>query len=600
MIYLHINAARSSRTKSCTQPSCCAGFATDATLSPAPLGLSLAYRQACQLRLPKGRYVAAGECLGVLKRLRRRAFPVANSLCLRTARLCDYSAPPPSPNDSTLVELLDKIAHLEERLSSAENFSNSSSCASSPALLELQASNWRGTSTFSAGSRSSDHGQSSTSSPMTYMGPPPTASDGTSGWAEGFPYVHQGLALPLPIDFCMPAFPTSVLLDPRLSEAYGPFGSRTTCVVPMNVLNSLGDGSSIQSTITQYFDTVNSWLPMVSKRYLHGGYWCRESDASFLLLSMQLITSSRAEIELDGSSEVARFYTQARAANSTIYGTARHFASQLEHDGVVSIRYLQGLVLLALYEYGHGIMPAAWITIGRCVRYADLLRLNPGGNKVGILGASSTWTEAEERRRTWWAVYIVEKMIGVAFDGTLTCRGGVCSEPTPRTPFPCEDLLWESGEMVPSSEARLALAPYSDPQSPFARLCQAAMLASRVLRQTCHEREPEWKNDDDAESGVAQLMVTIQELDDALAAESATSRLGFLGLTAAKILVLDSRLSLLRLSEEKHHACVAVAINMGMSSSAAEEHFVTIDPTQELEKTAAQFTDRLVYVGVST
>ena len=50
------------------------------------------------------------------------------------------------------------------------------------------------------------------------------------------------------------------------------------------------------------------------------------------------------------------------------------------------ILYLQALILVALYEYGHGIYPAAWMTVGQCVRYADFLGIPSYEDSNNILG----------------------------------------------------------------------------------------------------------------------------------------------------------------------------------------------------------------------
>lgn len=77
-----------------------------------------------------------------------------------------------------------------------------------------------------------------------------------------------------------------------------------------------------------------------------------------------------------------------------------------EVSGALNLKLLQALLLLLFYEYGHGIYPSAFLTLGTCARYLAVL---------GIDGASShfedddDWKDSETRRRVWWAVYIVER-----------------------------------------------------------------------------------------------------------------------------------------------------------------------------------------------
>lgn len=100
--------------------------------------------------------------------------------------------------------------------------------------------------------------------------------------------------------------------------------------------------------------------------------WDGGADLPLLYLSMKLITSQpRVGFE---------------AAENYLYTASKRFLSLLESAGTASILYLQALVLVALYEYGQGIYPAAWMTVGQCVRYADFLGLPSYEESNVILG----------------------------------------------------------------------------------------------------------------------------------------------------------------------------------------------------------------------
>lgn len=76
-----------------------------------------------------------------------------------------------------------------------------------------------------------------------------------------------------------------------------------------------------------------------------------------------------------------------------------------EINGVLSVRLLQALLLLLLYEYGHGIYPCAYMTLGACTRYLAALRIETGPCSV----TPSGWIDIESRRRLWWSVYVMER-----------------------------------------------------------------------------------------------------------------------------------------------------------------------------------------------
>ncbi|RYO98816.1 hypothetical protein DL764_006979 [Monosporascus ibericus] len=137
------------------------------------------------------------------------------------------------------------------------------------------------------------------------------------------------------------------------------------------------------------------------------------------------------------------------ASENYLYTASKRFLSLLENSGTASLMYLQALILVALYEYGQGIYPAAWMT--------------------------GTWIEMEERRRTWWAVYILDKLVAVG-----SRKRPLSTEPSANEMLPVADSAFEAGDISAAVQGTVS-APFTEPQSPFSRLCQSAMLVSRAL-----------------------------------------------------------------------------------------------------------------------
>lgn len=90
--------------------------------------------------------------------------------------------------------------------------------------------------------------------------------------------------------------------------------------------------------------------------------WEAGPDLALLFLCMKL-TSSRPHEGMDH-------------AHNPVYTTAKRFIALLESGGMVSLTMLQAYVLIATYEMGHSIYPAAWMTIGAAIRYGQLLGLH--------------------------------------------------------------------------------------------------------------------------------------------------------------------------------------------------------------------------------
>jgi hypothetical protein len=139
-------------------------------------------------------------------------------------------------------------------------------------------------------------------------------------------------------------------------------------------LQCLGDSDQLQQSLTNYFTDVHPWFPVVRRKRINisSPLWDNSPESTFLCLAMVLV----AWQPTDGL-PMTRNY---------LYFSAKQLCAQLENAGVASLSYLQALLLMALYEYGHGIYPAAWMTVGHCVRYADFIGLPSYKESNSMLG----------------------------------------------------------------------------------------------------------------------------------------------------------------------------------------------------------------------
>jgi hypothetical protein len=175
--------------------------------------------------------------------------------------------------------------------------------------------------------------------------------------------------------------------------------SPATGTVPQCILQLLGDWDEIQLTATRFFKHIHQWMPFISKKrfydlYLQPSFHSRP-DVALLLLALKLITTFPPA----GS----------RSPRTVVYNAIKHFYLRLE--GCFSILVLQAGVLIALYELGHGIYPAAFLSIGTCARYAHALGINV--SRTVPSRRVLTLVEVEERRRIWWAIVILDRFVAV-------------------------------------------------------------------------------------------------------------------------------------------------------------------------------------------
>ncbi len=100
--------------------------------------------------------------------------------------------------------------------------------------------------------------------------------------------------------------------------------------------------------------------------------WDAGPDLAMLFLAMKLVTTMPNE--------------GVRPADSPLYTASKRFIALLEASGAVSLQYLQAMLLVAIYEMGHAIYPAAWMTVGACARYADMIGIPSFRESCAVLG----------------------------------------------------------------------------------------------------------------------------------------------------------------------------------------------------------------------
>lgn len=101
---------------------------------------------------------------------------------------------------------------------------------------------------------------------------------------------------------------------------------------------------------------------------------------------------------------------------SSSYAVAKSGIAFLEATGYETLYAVQARLLLVLYELGHGLFPAASVSIGSCARCVRNMGLTPDSLNLRETAAAVTHCDAEERKRTWWAVHNLDR-----YDFTPCC-----------------------------------------------------------------------------------------------------------------------------------------------------------------------------------
>lgn len=190
---------------------------------------------------------------------------------------------------------------------------------------------------------------------------------------------------------------TMFCLDATSFARFSPHVLNARTAVPPEIRAFLGTSEDLDLIPTQYFSSIDNWCRALSrKRILQKlAVFNPSTDASFalLLLCMKLVVQ-----EPSSGESVTR-----------LYQSACHFASFLEHAPTLSLELLQARILITVYELGHGIYPAAYLSTGHLVRMGQMMGFHDRKHAAQLFRTPQIWTVREEERRAWWGIFILDR-----------------------------------------------------------------------------------------------------------------------------------------------------------------------------------------------
>lgn len=282
--------------------------------------------------------------------------------------------------------------------------------------------------------------------------------------------------------------------------------------ITKTVADLVGSVSDIQAAAQVFFETIHVWMPIISKQqfqqHLLQRLAFRRAELFLLVLAMKLC-SSRVTV-----------------AKSMLYRTVKQFYFDIESSGRVSVQTLQAAILIAIYELGHGIYPAAIISIANCARIGTLIGIDRSLSTWDLV-SGVPWIELEERRRVWWAIIILDRFMNLCYPK----RYLVTLDPGPESYLPVDDDDWDSGLSKPEDAVTLRLSSQVH-IGRFARFAHAVPLFSQALSRSSEEPH-----------NTAQLRRTILSLINLGETEGVTNRVLFCTLNAVSyiaVFVLDN------------------------------------------------------------
>uniref|UniRef100_A0A093V036 Putative transcriptional regulatory protein PB1A11.04c n=1 Tax=Talaromyces marneffei PM1 TaxID=1077442 RepID=A0A093V036_TALMA len=222
---------------------------------------------------------------------------------------------------------------------------------------------------------------------------------------------------------------------------------RSDFPIPAEVSSLIGDASSIREIAKTFFSTIHLWLPIIFKKgffvSMLNPWTQRQTELSLLALCMKLCNTAPSED--DGS-------------NNFLYRTAKRFHHEVVTAGVLSTHVLQAGLLIALYEMGHAMYPAAYLTVGACSRYGLALGIQQNCYPTSAaddgleMRGQRSWNEVEENRRVWWAVLTFDRFLNL----NNPARPLSTEDPTFDTYLPVDDTSWNDCTAKASDSVKIS------------------------------------------------------------------------------------------------------------------------------------------------
>ena len=190
------------------------------------------------------------------------------------------------------------------------------------------------------------------------------------------------------------------------------------------------------------------------------------------------------------------------ALQEHFYARARKYIQQDEMKGhgesMITVGHCQTWVLLATYEFKLMYFPRAWMSSGRGSRMAQMMglhRLDGAGLDVKqCLPPPKDWTEREERRRTFWTAFCVDRYSSIGTGWPMTIE-----EKDVMTSLPSDEESYELSKPAKTMSLNEALIPDGAPNlSGYGGVILMACLFGRNLT---HLHRPELNDADDDLNG---------------------------------------------------------------------------------------------------
>ncbi|KAF7160948.1 hypothetical protein CNMCM5623_006510 [Aspergillus felis] len=284
--------------------------------------------------------------------------------------------------------------------------------------------------------------------------------------------------------------PQPIVEQEALSQAYLPPGLNTGGNFGWDMLGlGLEEPLPTQDVIDElnqiYFDKVHPSLPILH-RPRH-------------LAAMNLAYNIRPAVCLQymtwcHAAAVSEKYSNLHAL---FYRRARKYAELDEMKGfgesMVSLAHCQTWVLISTYEFKMMYFPRAWLSSGKATRLALMMGLHRldglGAEVKQSLPPARDWTEKEERRRTFWVAFCIDRYASAGTGWPV-----IIDEKDVMTNLPASEASFVKSK--PERTLRLSSVMRGEGIATLSSLASVVLLSGMFGRNLNHLHRPDPQDND--------------------------------------------------------------------------------------------------------
>ncbi|KAF1939549.1 binuclear zinc transcription factor [Clathrospora elynae] len=191
------------------------------------------------------------------------------------------------------------------------------------------------------------------------------------------------------------------------------------------------------------------------------------------------------------------------ALQEHFYQRSRKYAQMDEMKGhgesTITLAHCQSWILTCNYEFKQMYFPRAWLSAGRGVRLAQMMQLHRldgvGLDVKQCLPPPKDWTEREERRRTFWMAFCVDRYASIGTGWPMTI-----DERDIMTNLPASEEAFDKSKPMPTGSLNQVMNPNG--AAGLQALGSIVLTAAMFGRNLLHLHRPgPADNDDDINGG---------------------------------------------------------------------------------------------------